>query len=540
MRRVAPATGGLAAPDLGHKDRVAIPDGDAYTRHSFTRPDGYVWAAYDSGAGTFATPDSTRHLGPRGPPQHHVDIAGRNRSSPAEASRALPRICIRESDGDISCDVVEAPVDDAATPRTTLDPCSTRQWRRPGKTISKGHKNYHLMLNLQLGIRHEVGKSAAKPMRELKRADFDPGNKFWTRFPPAGSKLTPPHPSPEFRWKDYCPMVFRHMRKLFAIDPADYMLAICGDDALRELSSPGKSGSFFYLTQDERFMIKTVKKSEVKLLIRMLPSYYKHIRRYKSSLITRFYGVHSVKPNGGQKVRFIIMGNLFCSDHRIHRRYDLKGSSYGRQSDKFEQEIDEATTLKDLDLDFVFRMQQSRHKQLHEQLRRDCMFLESEGIMDYSLLVGVHFRDDIPASKMGLSTSTTSPELSANMLTACHSSVSMPKPCLSAIDLDKTPDHRKPLAGLGARLPARAEHTSRSKIDSFLFGGGGRSKNREAYEVVLYFGIIDILRDYDISKKLEHAYKSLRADPDLISAVDPKLYSQRFWNFMCRVFVKEG
>lgn len=57
----------------------------------------------------------------------------------------------------------------------------------------------------------------------------------------------------------------RHLRQLFQIDPADYMLAICGDDALRELSSPGKSGSFFYLTQDDRFMIKTVKKSEVKV-----------------------------------------------------------------------------------------------------------------------------------------------------------------------------------------------------------------------------------------------------------------------------------
>lgn len=49
------------------------------------------------------------------------------------------------------------------------------------------------------------------------------------------------------------------------MDPANYMLAICGDDALRELSSPGKSGSFFYVTQDDRFMIKTVKKSEVKV-----------------------------------------------------------------------------------------------------------------------------------------------------------------------------------------------------------------------------------------------------------------------------------
>jgi len=64
----------------------------------------------------------------------------------------------------------------------------------------------------------------------------------------------------EFRF-GFC----RHLRKLFQVDPADYMLAICGDDALRELSSPGKSGSIFYLTQDDRFMIKTVKKSEVKV-----------------------------------------------------------------------------------------------------------------------------------------------------------------------------------------------------------------------------------------------------------------------------------
>ncbi|XP_038989161.1 phosphatidylinositol 4-phosphate 5-kinase 1-like isoform X2 [Phoenix dactylifera] len=133
------------------------------------------------------------------------------------------------------------------------------------QTISKGHKNYDLMLNLQLGIRYSVGKPASMQMRDLRPADFDPREKFWTRFPPEGSKITPPHQSVEFRWKDYCPMVFRHLRKLFSVDPADYMVAICGDDALRELSSPGKSGSFFYLTQDDRFMIKTVKKSEVKV-----------------------------------------------------------------------------------------------------------------------------------------------------------------------------------------------------------------------------------------------------------------------------------
>jgi len=59
--------------------------------------------------------------------------------------------------------------------------------------------------------------------------------------------------------------VCRTLRKLFKVDPADYMISICGNDALRELSSPGKSGSFFYLTHDDKYMIKTMKKAECKV-----------------------------------------------------------------------------------------------------------------------------------------------------------------------------------------------------------------------------------------------------------------------------------
>lgn len=40
---------------------------------------------------------------------------------------------------------------------------------------------------------------------------------------------------------------------------------------------------------------------------------------------------------------------MFCTELRIHRRFDLKGSSQGRSADKLE--MDENTTLKDLDLD---------------------------------------------------------------------------------------------------------------------------------------------------------------------------------------------
>ncbi|KAM0042233.1 putative 1-phosphatidylinositol-4-phosphate 5-kinase [Helianthus debilis subsp. tardiflorus] len=471
--------------------------------------------------------------------------------------RSFPRICIWESDGeagDITCDIIDnAEATMLYRDSMGLGRHEIRQFRRnpcwliggeekkPGQVISKGHKNYELMLNLQLGIRHSVGKHSSIT-RDVKTTDFDPKEKFWTRFPPEGSKLTPPHQSGEFRWKDYCPNVFRRLRELFQVDPADYMLAICGNDALRELSSPGKSGSFFYLTQDDRFMIKTVKKSEVKVLIKMLPSYYQHVCRYENSLVTKFFGVHCVKPVGGIKTRFIVMGNLFCSEYRIHRRFDLKGSSHGRTTDKPEEEIDETTTLKDLDLNYVFRLQENWFKELIKQINRDCEFLEAERIMDYSLLVGMHFRHDNTGDKMGLS-----PFLLRNGKSDSYQNEKFMRGCrfleAELQDMDRVLSGRKPLIRLGANMPARAERMGRrSDFDQYTPGGFNNltpSRTGETYEVVLYFGIIDILQDYDISKKLEHAYKSLQADPTSISAVDPKLYSKRFRDFIGRIFVED-
>jgi len=58
------------------------------------------------------------------------------------------------------------------------------------------------------------------------------------------------------------------------------------------------------------------------------------------------------------------MGNVFCSEYRIHKRFDLKGSSHGRITDKPREEINETTTLKDLDLDYVFRLEQSWFQEL--------------------------------------------------------------------------------------------------------------------------------------------------------------------------------
>lgn len=57
----------------------------------------------------------------------------------------------------------------------------------------------------------------------------------------------------------------RHLRALFGVDSSVYLHSLCGLDALRELSSPGKSGSVFYLSNDDNFIIKTMRKREVQV-----------------------------------------------------------------------------------------------------------------------------------------------------------------------------------------------------------------------------------------------------------------------------------
>ncbi|MBA0846125.1 hypothetical protein Goarm_022786 [Gossypium armourianum] len=360
-----------------------------------------------------------------------------------------------------------------------------KEVKRPGEIIIKGHRSYDLMLSLQLGIRYTVGKITPVQRREVRASDFGRRASFWMNFPKEGSQLTPPHQSEDFKWKDYCPMVFRNLREMFKIDAADYMISICGNDVLRELSSPGKS----------------------------------------------------------------VMGNMFCTELRIHRRFDLKGSSLGRSADNIE--IDENTTLKDLDLNYCFYLEPSWREALLRQIETDSKFLESQHIMDYSLLLGVHYRapqhlrshmsynrvdglgsvaeeeeDGISNYPQGLvlvprgtdDSVVVGPHIRGRRLRASSAGD-------EEVDL-LLPGTARLQIQLGVNMPARAE----------LIPGKEENMFHEAYDVVLYLGMIDILQEYNMSKKIEHAYKSLQFDSVSISAVDPTFYSQRFLEFIQKVF----
>ncbi|XP_047094878.1 phosphatidylinositol 4-phosphate 5-kinase 9-like [Lolium rigidum] len=435
----------------------------------------------------------------------------------------------------------------------------TKDIKRPGEAIIKGHRSYDLMLCLQLGIRYTVGKITPIQRREVRASDYGPNASFWMNFPKKGSRLTPAHRAVDFKWKDYCPMVFRNLREMFKIDTADYMMSICGSDALRELSSPGKSGSIFLLSQDDRFMIKTLRKSEVQVLLRMLPDYYRHVHTHENTLVTKFFGLHRVKPSSGQKFRFVVMGNMFYTALRIHRRFDLKGSSLGRSTDKIK--IDENTTLKDLDLNYSFYLEPSWRDALLKQIETDSEFLKKQGIMDYSLLLGFHYRarqnlqrrasfhEGILADKLavlseedaveedstynyqeGLVLVQRGNDQKSKVDVGPHirgSRLRSSSACFEEVDL-LLPGTARLQIQLGVNMPARAEKEEKQE--------DGDKSFRRVYDVVLYIGIIDILQEYSMRKKIEHAYKSIKYNPLSISVVEPRFYSERFLKFIHTVF----
>jgi len=168
---------------------------------------------------------------------------------------------------------------------------------------------------------------------------------------------------------------------------------------------------------------------------------------------------------------------MFNTPIEIHRRYDLKGSWVGRVTPL--EKRDPHVALKDVDYQQAnekIRISQDRREHLLAQIRRDSEFLASNNIIDYSLLLGIHEKENT----LQMDTSTqqspeTKPEQSPGLLA----------------DDNKT---------------------------------------------MYFMGIIDILTPYDEMKRLEHRMKALRHDWRGVSCCPPAFYASRFCKFLDKAF----
>ncbi len=110
-------------------------------------------------------------------------------------------------------------------------------------------------------------------------------------------------------------------------------MSMCSEP-MRELSNPGASGSIFYLTTDDEFIVKTVQHKECEFLQKLLPGYYMNLNQNPRTLLPKFFGLFNYICNS-KNVRLCVMNNLLPSSVKMHEKYDLKGSTYKRKVSKY-------------------------------------------------------------------------------------------------------------------------------------------------------------------------------------------------------------
>jgi 1-phosphatidylinositol-4-phosphate 5-kinase len=411
-----------------------------------------------------------------------------------------------------------------------------------GTKVDQNHVNWVTAYNMLTGIRFTVSRTNAKMDRDLTDADFDAKHKF--SFDITGNELTP-SAKYDFKFKDYAPWVFRHLRTTFKLDPADYLVSLTSKYILSELGSPGKSGSFFYFSRDYKYIIKTIHHAEHKFLRKILKDYYNHVQENPNTLLSQFYGLHRVKIPYGRKIHFVVMNNLFPPHRDIHRTFDLKGSTIGRDFKEDNLATNPRATLKDLN--WLRRNQHlelgpSKKKMFIEQMQKDVKLLQRLHIMDYSLLIGIH--DLEKGNEENLRDKTLkvfspggeeAPEPQPNQLMRTPSKLESARKARELRQMVKT-QKPVPMGQTLSKMPDELEDPNRN----FYFysdDGGFRATHEDNTpgEEIYYLGIIDCLTHYSLIKRMEHFIKGIANTESQISAIPPERYGDRFIKFISGV-----
>ncbi|XP_075988268.1 phosphatidylinositol 4-phosphate 5-kinase 59B isoform X9 [Anticarsia gemmatalis] len=412
-----------------------------------------------------------------------------------------------------------------------------------GEITYKKIQSSQIMGSIQLGIQHAIGGLASKPERDLLMQDFMTVET--TNFPHEGSNHTPAHHYSEFKFKTYAPIAFRYFRDLFGIQPDDFLMSMCSAP-LRELSNPGASGSIFYLTMDDEFIIKTVQHKEGEFLQKLLPGYYLNLDQNPRTLLPKFFGLYCYQCNS-KNVRLVAMNNLLPSSVKLHQKYDLKGSTYKRKANKGERQKTSPTYK---DLDFIEHhteglfLEADTYNALIKTMQRDCRVLESFKIMDYSLLVGIHNLDEAQREKSEARKRTDSGQSDDDAegepkKSGLNRTRSEGREEFSAQVKRTQSINRQRLVAHSTAMESIQAESEPIDEEEDVPPGGIPARNARGERLLLFLGIIDILQSYRLRKKLEHTWKSMIHDGDTVSVHRPSFYAQRFLDFMAKTVFKK-
>ena len=124
-------------------------------------------------------------------------------------------------------------------------------------------------------------------------------NLLWSNF-------TYETPAPIF--EEFLPGLFSQIRSLFGVDAEFYKRAFI--NLTGQLTQDGgASGALFFLTENERFFIKSCSVEERDHLLSKANDYYEHLKLEKNSLIAKIYGCYSLEMYS-LKFSFFVMENI--------------------------------------------------------------------------------------------------------------------------------------------------------------------------------------------------------------------------------------
>jgi len=167
----------------------------------------------------------------------------------------------------------------------------------------------------------------------------------------------------------------------------------------------GASGSFFFYCQNHRYTIKTMNKTEIKHMQRMLPDYVDYLEKNAmNSRLALILGMFSFKIDQYSEIRIMIMSNVKPDVDNTSVKYifDMKGSQINRSVIKWRELTDiqsmsytKNKVMKDIDFTYLKRPKKIIQLEDHEMctlvqnIQNDVQFLMRNGFMDYSLLLCV-------------------------------------------------------------------------------------------------------------------------------------------------------
>lgn len=323
----------------------------------------------------------------------------------------------------------------------------------------------------------------------------------------------------QFKFKDYCPQVFRNLRERFGIEDQDYQVSLARSPPLKD--EEGQRVELLLTSYDHTLIIKEISSEEVEEIHNILSEYHQHIATcHGSTLLPQFLAMYRITVES-EDTYLLVMRNMFSHRLHIHRKYDLKGSLVSREA-SFKEKVKELPTYKDVDfrnkMQKVYVSAEEREK-IMVKLNRDIEFLVRMKIMDYSLLLGIHDveraeRDE--EDEEDTESSYEEEEEEENGL--AHA------PCSTSPEgIGGYMNSFKPM-GPGEFDPY---------VDVYAIQSAVGAPQREVY----FMGLIDMLTQYDTKKKAAHAAKAVKHGAGAeISTVHPEQYAKRFREFITKIF----